>query len=163
MTTDDYSEDEILDALEHASVPARPLTTSSQTARSPATLELIGVALLAMLLSTGLTAWWLGPASSPGPSAAVTLGRSYAPKLASSLAAGFEADADALHAGKTFAEANAALKKTYHDAAEAAFEQHAGPAITAIIPDGAEIKDQAQRDALEAFHRNFARGLRGAR
>jgi hypothetical protein len=142
-------------------VPARP-----PTARPPvAILALLGVARIAMLLSTALTVWWLGPTSSPGPSpsAAVALGRSYAPKLAASLAAGFEAEADALHAGKTFGEANAALKKTYHDAAEASFERHAGAAITTLIPDGTEIKDQAERDALEAFHRGFARGLRGKR
>jgi hypothetical protein len=92
----------------------------------------------------------------------VALGRSYAPRLAAALADGFDADADALAAGKSFGEANQALKRAFHEAAETAFESHAGASLTALIPDGAEIKDQAQRHALAAFHRDFAKGLREA-
>lgn len=162
----DYTDDEILDGLE-SPPPPKPPAPHRLPVRVYGLLELAAVAVVSIALAVGLTAWWLGPRDagpvpSPTPNAAA-LGRSYAPKLVAALAAGFEADADALHAGQSFGEADQALKKTFHDANAAAFEAHAGKALTALIPDKTEIKDQAQRAALEAFHRDFARGLKGGR
>lgn len=168
-----YSDDEILDGLTPEPAQPNPSTPRPAPVAQPAphrpygVLELVGVVLASVVLAAVATAWWLGPRDdrpSPAPKLdAVALGRTFAPKFAAALAVGFDADADALKAGKTFGEADQALKKAFHDANAVAFETHAGPALTAIIPDKDKIKDQAQRDALEAFHRDFAKGLRQAK
>jgi hypothetical protein len=110
---------------------------------------------------------WKGRPS-PGPTPApiadgVTLGRTFAPKLAAALADGFEASDRFLSQGKTFKEANDILKQTFYDSRQKAYADHAGAAVTAIVPDGTEIKDDAQRAAIRKFEADFAKGLRGGK
>jgi hypothetical protein len=88
------------------------------------------------------------------------LGKSFAPRLASALAEGFDAEAAALEAGKTVGEADLALKAAFHDARVKAFSDHVSPAFAAIVPPGSEPSDVATRKAFAKLHRDFARGLR---
>jgi hypothetical protein len=163
MSTE-YTDDEILDALEAIPAPAPsppPPRPWPARARWLPVLPWAVAGVLAMVLAAAM----LGPLGDarPSPSATVRLGRDFIPRLSGALADGFDAEVETLHAGKSMIEANAALKTAWHKALEKAFEQHAGAVVTAIIPDGKTIENQDQRDRLEAFHRDFARGLRGGR
>jgi hypothetical protein len=152
-------------------VADRPLPPATvEHARSHGALELIAVGVAGFFLAVFLTAWLLapklGPSPSPGPAPsvnAVALGRSFAPRLASALADGFDAEAAAIEAGKTVAEADATLKATFHDARARAFADHAAAPFAALVPPGSEPKDEGTRRAFAGLHRDFAKGLRGAR
>lgn len=168
MSTE-YPDDDILGDLDAPILTPAPLPAArpvSPPSRGRGVfLELAAVAVISAALAAEITVWWLQPWNHrPTPSVdAAALGRAFVPKLAAALAAGFDADADALHAGKSVGEADAALKEAFHEANARAFESHASQALLTLIPDGDEIKTQAQRDSLEAFHREFARGLRKSR
>lgn len=110
---------------------------------------------------------WKGRMPGPTPPTpvadGVTLGKTFIPKLAAALADGFEASDRFLSQGKTFKEANDILKQTFYDSRQKAYADHAGAAVTAIMPDGTEIKDDAQRAAIRKFEADFAKGLRGGK
>jgi hypothetical protein len=104
----------------------------------------------------------VGPSPAPS-SSAVHLGQTFAPKLANSLADGFDANADAAEAGKSFGDADEALKDAFFRSRQAAFDQHASDAIHAIVADGKDSKDPEVRQRWVQFHRDFAKGLRRAK
>lgn len=106
------------------------------------------------------------PNPTPGPPPtvdAVTLGKSFAPKLAASLADGFETAATMIAAGTSVKEADEALKAKFQASRWAAYEQFVGPTFNAVVPDGTDPKDAAARAAFAKLHRDFAAGLRGGK
>ena len=172
----DYPEDELLDGLDVGpQKPARPAKPAS--APQPyvvhhyplrGILEVVGVIVASTIIGVMGATIWLGPRDqrptpAPAPPSAVELGRAYAPLLIEAEAKAFDADADALHAGKPFGDANKTAKATFDRERKPAFEKLAGKALTDLIPEGEDIKSQAQRDRLETWHREFAKGLRGAK
>lgn len=122
------------------------------------------VAIVVLLAFNLYRTYRPSPQPTPPPVAdGVELGRTFVPKLAAALADGFEASDRFLSQGKSFQEANDILKQTFHDSREKAFNEHAGAAITAIVPEGTELKDESQRAAIRKLESDFARGLRGGR
>lgn len=110
-----------------------------------------------------------GPNPTPNPplpdptSLGEKLGREFGPKLAASLADGFETAATMLAAGTSAKDADDALKAKFQANRWKAFAEAAGPTFDAVVPAGSEPKDAATREAFAKLHRDFARGLRGAR
>ena len=92
-----------------------------------------------------------------------SLGRAYATTIATTCADAWGAAADAIEAGKTVAEAQAVLQWTWREARVHAFNARVAPAFEAVLPEGAEPKDKAQRAAVVALWRAFARGLKGGK
>jgi hypothetical protein len=130
----------------------------------PPAKDLIIGGLLAALLA--LAGWHVAstrPPKPPDPSAGLAaLGRHYAPSLARAYAAGWDAAADAIAGNKTVAEAQAALQATF--AAERARSiAEVTPALAAVLAEGAEPKDAADRIRVASAWRAFASGLKGGR
>lgn len=91
------------------------------------------------------------------------LGKAFGPKLAASLAEAFETAATMISAGTSVTEADNQLKEKFQAGRNAAFAQFVAPTFAAVVPDGQEPKDAATRAAFAELHREFAKGLRGAR
>ncbi len=87
------------------------------------------------------------------------LGRSYAPLLAASLAAGWIAAADALEAGRSVAESQAALQETWNEARARAFSTRIAPEFARVLAEGAEPTDPTRRAEVARLWRDFASGL----
>lgn len=163
----------MIDTGDLGSAPA-PLPAPSPAPVAPVAfrppLWLSGITLAMMLAAIGLSGYTLwtrhrdvSPTPEPTPSVnAVELGKTFAPKLADSLAEGFETAATMIAAGTSVKEADEALKEKFQAARWAAFEQMVGPTFNSVVPVGAEPKDAATREAFARLHRDFARGLRGA-
>jgi hypothetical protein len=156
-----FDDDDASPAPRPVVVPVKP------RAASPSWWQIATwVAMLAFMAGFGWQYYKNRPTPGPTPTPvvdAVTLGKTFAPKLAAALADGFEASDRFLSQGKSFKEANDILKQTFYDSRQKAFNDHAGAAITAIVPEGAEIKDDAQREAIRKLERDFAKGLRGGK
>ncbi len=106
------------------------------------------------------------PQETPGPVPAVdgaTLGRAYATTVVATLSDAWNAAADALVRGQTMAEAQATLQQNWQAARAKAFVASVAPEFARALPEGDEPKDDAQRDAVVALWRAFARGLKGGR
>jgi hypothetical protein len=100
----------------------------------------------------------------PDPGSGFTgLGSRFAPILASSLADGFDAGADALHSGKAILDADKALQMAFYNSRQKAFSVNVAPELAKLLADGEEPKTPAERAQLEAAWRAFSKGLRGAR
>lgn len=175
MSTDN-DEINFLDGLE-ADPPPRPSSRPARAVASPRApssstllvvprlLEFAGIALITAALTAGLVVWRLGPRDvppRPGTNA-VALGRTFVPKLAKALADGFEAGAEAIKAGKSLGDGNILIKAKFHESRAKAFDDHAGGAIHALVPDGQELQDESQRRAMVELFEGFAKGLREAR
>jgi hypothetical protein len=126
---------------------------------------------VAVAILAGALAWqmWRGkvvptPGPSPTPTVdAVTLGKTFAPKLAAALADGFEAAATMIAAGTSVTDADNSLKTKFAAARNEAFKASVAPEFSKILPEGQEPKDPATREAFAKIHRDFASGLRGAK
>lgn len=127
---------------------------------------------VAIAVLAGALAWqmWRGkaPSPTPGPSPtptidAVTLGKNFAPKLAASLADGFETAATMIAAGTSVTDADNSLKTKFMSSRNDAFESVVAPEFAKVLPEGQEPKDAATREAFAKIHRDFASGLRGAK
>lgn len=95
---------------------------------------------------------------------AAALGSEFVPKLAASLADGFDAGADTLEGSDgTVAAAIEKQKVVFADARAAAFEKAVGPAFALIVPDGKEPESRGSRIELARAWRDFAKGLRRAK
>lgn len=132
---------------------------------SVAVPKLPAIAWLSPLLAFAVVAGVLWHDGHLGPlwptfSEGVTLGRSFAPRLAGSLADGFDRGAELIEQGKSVKEADDALKQVFSDARQRAFKAQAAPAFEAIVPSGLEPKDDASRKAYAVLFRDFAKGLR---
>lgn len=103
-----------------------------------------------------------GPAPTPTVDA-VTLGKTFAPKLAASLADGFETAATMIAAGTSVKEADESLKVKFQASRNDAFKTMVAPEFAKVLPEGQEPKDPATREAAAKIHRDFASGLRGAK
>lgn len=108
------------------------------------------------------------PAPNPNPprpdptSLGEKLGREFGPKLAASLADGFETAATMIAAGTSVKEANDTLKAKFQAGRNQAFSAYVAPEFAKIVPEGAEPTGDA-RDRFIQIHRDFAKGLRGVR
>lgn len=123
-----------------------------------------------VVLLTAALAWhmWRERTPTPGPTPtptvdAVTLGKQFAPKLAASLADGFETAATMIAAGTSVTDADNALKTKFATGRNDAFKSLVAPEFSKILPEGQEPKDPATREAFAKLHRDFASGLRGAK
>jgi hypothetical protein len=172
--TIEYPDDEPLGPIAPPRPPAAPVVPASPLGGtfhvpSPSgchtALALAGVALISFALAIGLTAWWLGGrGDTPRPSVdAVTLGRSFAPILAGTLADGFDKGRPLLKVGDGLGPADAALKAEFDRGRKAAFDRHAGAAIHAIVGDGAKVETPEQLRQIQDLFDGFAKGLRGAK
>jgi hypothetical protein len=92
-----------------------------------------------------------------GPAA---LGKAYAPVLAETYADAWIAAAEAIEQGRSVAEAQQVLQKTWTDARVEAFRAQIQPAFSRVLPEGTEPADEVSRTNVAAFWRAFARGLR---
>jgi hypothetical protein len=102
----------------------------------------------------------------PGPGSAVDgamLGRAYAPVVVATLSDAWNAAADALGRGQTVAQAQAALQQNWQAGRTKAFAASVAPEFAKVLPEGSEPKDDAQRAAVVALWRAFAKGLKGGR
>lgn len=136
-----------------------PPAKAAPRAKTPA------IAWLSPLLALAVVAgvlWHDGhlPSLRPEPPGGVALGRSFAPLLAGSLADGFDRGAELIEQGKPVKDADEALKTVFLEAREKAFKEKAAPAFEAIVPSGADPKDDAARKAYAVLFRDFAKGLR---
>jgi hypothetical protein len=133
--------------------------------RSRPKVERTGPALASLLAFEAWRTYHAGASTPPAPATVdgAALGRAYAPVVVATLADGWNAAADALAAGKTVAEAQAALQKTWSDERSKQFAAAVAPHLAAILPEGAEPADDAQRTKTAELWRAFARGLKGGR
>ncbi len=141
-------------------VPVSPPTSSQSTSPSVGSWLLVGV--FAALVGFG-SAYYVKhglPWPTEPSSSGVALGRAFAPVLASTLADGFDKAADLVAQGKTVQEADEALKATFLQAREKAFQDKVSPAFNALVPPNTEPKDDATRKAYVSLFREFSSGLR---
>jgi hypothetical protein len=140
-----------------------PLVVGRKPSLSPSSC--LPWALLVVLVLSFV--WYVAHGRHPDgpepPVDAIALGRSFAPKLTDALADGFDAEADALEAGKSVAQADEVLKTVFHDARARAFATHAAEAFAAVVPSGGEPGNDDARKAFARMHRDFAKGLRSVR
>lgn len=152
----------------------QPVVVVPVAPRAKLTLPSVGAILpyLVMVLALGFGGWqwWSNRDAEPKPPLpptptvdAVALGKSFSPKLAASLADGFETAATMIAAGTSVKDADEALKAKFQANRWAAFAELAGPTFDAVVPANQEPKDAATRAAFAELHRDFAKGLRGAK
>lgn len=87
------------------------------------------------------------------------LGFTYAPGLLDAYGGAYEAWAAAIEAGKSVPEAAATFASTAHTANGAAVESTLAPALSKVLPEGADPTGD-QRKAVAAAARGIATGLR---
>jgi hypothetical protein len=92
----------------------------------------------------------------------VTIGRAYAPQLLETYAAAWEKGATQVAAGLSSADVAATFGPDWQKARTDLFNRVLKPELNRVLPEGAPIADQAQRDAVAKLWRDVATGLRGA-
>lgn len=103
------------------------------------------------------------PAPPPDPTAGLAYwGRHYGPTLARSEATGWDAAADAMAQGKSVADCMVAKQSAALCARQTAFAT-LEPKLAAVLPEGAEPKDDADRARVANAWRAFASGLKGGK
>jgi hypothetical protein len=103
------------------------------------------------------------PQPAPDPAApGVAIGRAYAPQLLETYAAAWEKGATQVAAGLSSADVATTFGADWQKARTDLFNRVLKPELNRVLPEGAPIADQAQRDAVAKLWRDVAAGLRGA-
>lgn len=103
------------------------------------------------------------PQPAPDPAApGVAIGRAYAPQLLETYAAAWEKGATQVAAGLSSADVANTFGTDWQKARTDLFNRVLKPELNRVLPEGAPIADQAQRDAVAKLWRDVAAGLRGA-
>jgi hypothetical protein len=103
------------------------------------------------------------PQPAPDPAApGVAIGRAYAPQLLETYAAAWEKGATQVAAGLSSADVATTFGADWQKARTDLFNRVLKPELNRVLPEGAPIADQAQRDAVAKLWRDVATGLRGA-
>jgi hypothetical protein len=102
------------------------------------------------------------PQPQPTPAPGVAIGRAYAPQLLETYAAAWEKGATQVAAGLSSADVATTFGADWQKARTDLFNRVLKPELNRVLPEGAPIADQAQRDAVAKLWRDVAAGLRGA-
>jgi hypothetical protein len=121
----------------------------------------VGAATALLLVALSVAA---GPRTSRPSSTSElkTLGKAYAPVLASTYADAWRVAAETLENGGTVAQAQKVLQDEWNAGRARAFKTQVIPALAQILPEGTEPADAAARARVVAAWRDFAAGLKSA-
>jgi hypothetical protein len=96
-----------------------------------------------------------------GPVDGKSLGRAYAPVVASCLGDAWLAAADSLERGESMEQAQAALQVAWRVSRARSFAGSVAPVFAGVLPAGTEPTDPARRAEVVRLWRAFASGLKG--
>jgi hypothetical protein len=103
-----------------------------------------------------------GPTPTPGPETPMAkVARDFVNGVLEAYAASWETNATVLASGQPASAASAASDAKLRDLRMAAFRATFYPELNRVLPEGTDVKDQAQRDAITRMERDFAAALRG--
>lgn len=103
------------------------------------------------------------PVPSPNAVDGRAAGRKFAATMPATFADAWLAAAEALDAGKSIADAQAALQTAWQAGRSQSFEALVAAEFAKVLPEGAEPATPAQRAAVAQLWRDFAAGLKGGR
>lgn len=102
------------------------------------------------------------PTPTPGPDTPMAkVARDFANGVLEAYATSWEVNATVLASGQPPAAAFDAGNKKLLDLRLDSYRKTFRPVLNAVLPEGAEVRDQAQRDAVTRLERDFAAALRG--